>query len=107
MDTFFERASEAMGGNPSPDQLKVVASILSAYPCAALFRLIPDKNVQLKHLYSISITSYIMLSFLHYYKGMIHITGSCLFTYVFMKYYRNKNGPWINFVITMASMSVW
>lgn len=107
MDAFFETASAKMGGTPTAEQLKIVASILSSYPCAMLFKLIPNSQVQFKHLFSICITSYIMISVLHYYEGFIHITLSCLFTYAFMKYYKKKNGAWINFYAIMLSMSLW
>ncbi|KAI7900050.1 MBOAT, membrane-bound O-acyltransferase family-domain-containing protein, partial [Cokeromyces recurvatus] len=105
MDAFFEQASAKMGGTPTAEQLKIVASILSSYPCAILFKLIPDQQTLVKHLFSIFITSFIMISVLHSYAGFIHITLSCFFTFIFMKYYKRKNGPWINFVIIMISMS--
>lgn len=107
MDAFFANASAKMGGTPTAEQLKIMASILSSYPCAMLFKLIPNSQVQLKHLFSIFITSYIMISVLHYYDGFMHITASCLFTYFFMKYYKRKNGAWINFFVIMLSMSTW
>ncbi|KAI9483586.1 MAG: MBOAT, membrane-bound O-acyltransferase family-domain-containing protein [Benjaminiella poitrasii] len=105
MDAFFEQASAKMGGNPTAEQLKIVASILSAYPCAVLFRLIPAQQILMKHLFSICITSYIMTAVLHSYTGFMHVAISCLFTYLFMKYYKGKNGPWINFAVIMLSMS--
>lgn len=107
MDAFFELASAKLGGNPTAEQLKIVASILSSYPCALLFKLIPAKQTKLKHLFSILVTSYIMTSVLHYYFGFIHIILVCLFTWAFMKFYKGKNGSWINFAVIMLSMSIW
>ncbi|KAK4509413.1 Pantothenate kinase [Mucor velutinosus] len=106
MDAFFEVASAKLGGNPTAEQLKIVASILSSYPCALLFKLIPAKNAQMKHLFSILVTSYIMTSVLHYYQGFVHISLICLFTWTWMKFYKGSNGPWINFAVVMLSMSI-
>ncbi|KAI8643651.1 MBOAT, membrane-bound O-acyltransferase family-domain-containing protein [Parasitella parasitica] len=106
MDAFFELASSKLGGNPTAEQLKIVASILSSYPCALLFRLIPDSQTQMKHLFSILVTSYIMTSVLHYYHGFLHIVIVCLFTWTFMKFYKGKHGPWVNFAVIMLHMSI-
>lgn len=107
MDAFFEAASAKLGGNPTAEQLKIVASILSSYPCALLFKLIPAKQTQVKHVFSILVTSYIMTSVLHYYQGFLHISLICLFTWSWMKFYKGSNGPWINFAVVMLSMSIW
>lgn len=107
MDAFFQTASAKLGGNPTAEQLKIVASILSAYPCALVFKLIPAKQTQLKHLFSILVTSYIMTFVLHYYRGFVHISLICLFTWTWMKFYKGSNGPWINFAVVMLSMSIW
>ncbi|CAO3642032.1 unnamed protein product [Mucor hiemalis] len=106
MDSLFESASSKLGGNPSPEQLKIVASILSSYPCAILFNMIPSSRIQLKHIFSIAVTTFIMNSVLHCTRGFAHISLSCLFTWIFMKYYKRKSGPWVNFIVIMASMSV-
>ncbi|KAI8977287.1 MBOAT, membrane-bound O-acyltransferase family-domain-containing protein [Mycotypha africana] len=105
MDAFFEQTSAKLGGNPTADQLRIVASILSSYPCALLFKFIPSNQILLKHLYSICITSYIMVSVLHYHYALIHVVAACMFTYLFMKYCKSKKAPWINFIVIMLSMS--
>ncbi|KAG0191069.1 lysophospholipid acyltransferase [Apophysomyces sp. BC1034] len=47
-----------------------------------------------------------MVTVLKAYTGFLHIIITCTCTFLLMKYYRGSNGPWINFVLAMASMSI-
>lgn len=107
MDAFFVRAADFLGGKVPPDHLKLAACILSTYPNALLFRRFPANNATLKHAFSIVSTTFIMLPVLQSYIGFTHIMLTCLSTYLLMKYYHGAHGPWINFVLTMTSMSIW
>jgi thiamine transporter ThiT len=43
------------------------------------FELTLTKQTQLKHVFAIAVTTYIMASILRYYKSFIHVTISCVF----------------------------
>lgn len=104
MDKFFYKASLLLGGHVAPDHLKLAFSIFSTYPCAMIFKRIQSK--QLKHLFSIVYTTYIMVFLLRLYFGFIHITTIGIISYVLMKYYHGPKVAWINFTLVMLSMSI-
>lgn len=107
MDAFFEKLSMLLGGNIPRDHLKLMACVIATYPGAILYRRLPADKPALKHLFSIIYVLFTMLAVLHSYVGFMHIGLTALFTYYFMKYYHGSNGPWINFAISMLSMSIW
>ncbi|KAL7312664.1 Lysophospholipid acyltransferase [Mucor circinelloides] len=105
MDHLFTKLSLQLGGNVSPDHLKLAFSILSTYPCAVLFKHLNSTNV--KHVFSILYTTFIMLSVLKLYDGFIHIAAISTISYLLMKYCRHHPKiAWINFTLVMASMAV-
>ncbi|CAO3634735.1 unnamed protein product [Cunninghamella echinulata] len=93
-----------MGGQVNTDHLKLLTCVLSTYPLALLFNVLP--NPLMKHLLSIFYTCFVLIIVLSSWLGFLHLTLTSLFTYFFMKYYHGKNGPWINFFIIMVSMSI-
>jgi len=106
MDHLFTKLSSQLGGNVSPDHLKLAFSILSTYPCAVLFKHLNSTKV--KHVFSILYTTFIMLSVLKLYDGFIHIATISTTSYLLMKYCRHHPKiAWINFTLVMASMAVW
>lgn len=106
MDDLFIKLSFYLGGNVAPDHLKLAFSILSTYPCAILFKHLKSTNV--KHLFSILYTTFIMLSILKLYDGFIHILTISTISYLLLKYYsHHQKIAWINFTFVMASMAVW
>ncbi|ORX52816.1 MBOAT-domain-containing protein [Hesseltinella vesiculosa] len=103
MDAFFVRLANLAGDQVQPDHLKLVFSLLSAYPAAYLHRSLP--NAYLKHWFSICFTCFLMVKVLASWQGFCHIVGTSLFTYAFMRFYHGPHGPWINFALVMLSLS--
>jgi lysophospholipid acyltransferase len=106
MDAFFIKASSLLGGKVVPDHLKLAFSILFTYPCALLFKYHLKSN-QIKHVFSIIYTSFIMLFVLKLYDGFIHTVAIAALSYYLMKYCHHAKVAWINFTFVMFSMSVW
>jgi lysophospholipid acyltransferase len=105
LDELFIKGSKLLNGNIPPDHLKLAFSIFATYPSAILFKHI--RSTQTRHLFSTAYSVFIMAGILRLYDGLLHITATAVFTFLFMKYFKGKNGPWINFIFVMVSMSLW
>ncbi|CAO3597992.1 unnamed protein product [Absidia cylindrospora] len=104
MDALFNKLAGMMGGQVNTDHLKLLTCLFATYPSAFIFNALP--NPLMKHLFSIGFSTYVLLGILRSWLGFFHITATCLFTWLFMKYYHGKRGPWINFFVIMVSMSI-
>ncbi|CAO3599729.1 unnamed protein product [Absidia cylindrospora] len=123
MDAFFEKVAYQIGGGAiTRDQLKLVVSLMSSYIFAYLYRYLPaqlstlsssssssivsSRAANVKHMYSIGIALFTTLIFLKLYTGFLHISITCISTYLLMKYNHSQQGPWINFILVLTSMSL-
>ncbi|KAI9266576.1 MBOAT, membrane-bound O-acyltransferase family-domain-containing protein [Phascolomyces articulosus] len=106
MDSFFENIAAHLGDQVSGDHVKLIFCILATYPLALIYRTLPTDSPNSRHLFSIAYAVIAMVFVLKLYMGMLHITITALFTYTFMRLYHGKNGPYINFVVAMISMSI-
>ena len=107
MDGFFDNIATHLGDQVSGDHIKLIACIMVTYPLALVYRKLPADSPTSRHLFSIIYACISMTYVLKLYIGFVHIAITAILTYTFMKYYNGKNGPYINFVLAMISMSIW
>ncbi|KAI9275662.1 MBOAT, membrane-bound O-acyltransferase family-domain-containing protein [Phascolomyces articulosus] len=106
MDDFFETVAGMLGDQVAADHIKLIACLLATYPLAEVYRRLPADNPTSRHLLSIAYAVFALVFVLQLYVGALHIVITSLFTYYWMRSYRAKNGPGINFVVVLISMSI-
>ncbi|KAG2223500.1 hypothetical protein INT45_001248, partial [Circinella minor] len=107
MNNFFESCAEMLGDQVQADHIKLIACLLATYPLAEVYRKLPADNPNSRHLLSIAYAVFTIVFVLKLYAGAFHITAISLFSYLWMRFYPAKNGPGINFVVVLMSMSLW
>jgi len=104
MDSIFQYASDQAG--VSPDQLKLIFCQLVAYPLGSLYVRIPTSQTTIRHLFSIAVSAFFLLSVLHLWTGVAHLLAGSAFTYLVAYYVRSPTMPWIVFAVVMAHLTV-
>lgn len=104
MDSAFKAGSELVG--ISSDQFKLIFCLLVAYPLGSLYVRIPYTSPGVRHLFSIAISSFFLLSVLHLYTGVAHLLASAVFTYVVAYTVRGPTMPWIVFAVVMGHLTI-
>ena len=107
MNNFFESCADMLGDQVQADHIKLIVCLLATYPLAEVYRKLPADNPNSRHLLSIVYAVFTLIFVLKLYAGALHISGVSLFTYLWTRFYPAKNGPGINFVVVLISMSLW
>ncbi|KAI9493694.1 MBOAT, membrane-bound O-acyltransferase family-domain-containing protein [Zychaea mexicana] len=106
MDRFFDSLADQLGDTVSTDHIKLITCIVATYPLALIYRKLPAKSPTTRHLFSIGYALFTIVSVLKLYIRAVHIGLTAIFTWTFMKYFRGKNGPYVNFAVAMLSMAI-
>ncbi|WVR06969.1 hypothetical protein IAU60_004005 [Kwoniella sp. DSM 27419] len=101
-DPFFDRASELAGA--PPDQLKLIFSLLVSYPLGSLYVRLPPSKPHLAHIFSIVVSTFIVVPLLGMGTGMLHLLFSIAGTYLIASADRSKSMPWKAFVFVMGHL---
>ena len=107
MNNFFESCADMLGDQVQADHIKLIACLLATYPLAEIYRKLPADSPNSRHLLSIAYAVFTLIFVLKLYAGALHISVVSLFTYLWTRFYPAKNGPGINFVVVLISMSLW
>ncbi|KAK7213527.1 hypothetical protein V2G26_020705 [Clonostachys chloroleuca] len=101
----FAYAAAKIGA--SPDELKLIFSMLLSYPLAGLLKRVPDSKPWQKNLFSISISVFYLVGLFDLWDGALTIFISSAGTYCIAKYLRSSAYmPWIGFAFVMGHMSI-
>ncbi|WWD03076.1 hypothetical protein V865_001122 [Kwoniella europaea PYCC6329] len=101
-DPLFVRGSELLGA--PPDQLKLIFSLLISYPLGSLYVRLPPSKPYIAHLFSIIVSTFVVVFLLEMKTGMLHLLFSIAGTYIIAATVQGKNMPWIVFVFVMGHL---
>ncbi|WWC89239.1 uncharacterized protein L201_004158 [Kwoniella dendrophila CBS 6074] len=101
-DPLFDKASEALGS--PPDQLKLIFSLLISFPLGSLYVRLPPSKPYLAHLFSIIVSTFVVVFLLEMRTGMLHLLFSIIGTYIMAATLKGKNMPWIVFTFVMGHL---
>ncbi|CAG8601371.1 12798_t:CDS:10 [Ambispora leptoticha] len=113
-NTSVDVATSVITGVPS-DHLRVLATLMSTYPLALIFRSLPPKNQNLKHLFSLTFAILVMFgmfdvantaSMSRFVTGVYGFLACALLCYVVTVYVKGKWAPRIVFFLAMGHLSI-
>lgn len=103
VDTYLTTLTK---GAIPPDLLKAAVMLISAFPAAALYRLIPSRTSTLKHLFSIAMSGTLFCTLFNL-GGFIQLLGGSLVVYAVTKGFRGRKwGPVVVFLGAMGQLSI-
>jgi lysophospholipid acyltransferase len=94
-DPMFEAASRHVGA--PPDQLKLIFSLVASYPLGSLYVRLPTSRPNLAHIFSIVVSTIVLVPLLGLGTGLLHLLFSSVGTYVIAGTVKSKQMPWIAF----------
>ncbi|XAO23955.1 hypothetical protein I312_102744 [Cryptococcus bacillisporus CA1280] len=101
-DPLFTALSKVVGA--PTDQLKLIFSLLVAFPLGSIFVRLPSAHPNVAHLFSIAISTVFLAPLLGLGEGMLHMLFSSLGTYVIVNSMRGKSMPWVVFAFVMGHL---
>ncbi|KAK8864477.1 hypothetical protein IAR55_001727 [Kwoniella newhampshirensis] len=101
-DPLFDKASTIFGA--SPDQLKLIASLLISFPLGSLFIRLPPSRPNLAHLFSIVVSTIFLVPLLDLGGGMLHLLFSICGTYMIVVTMKGRRMPWVAFGFVMGHL---
>ncbi|WWC70084.1 uncharacterized protein I206_104030 [Kwoniella pini CBS 10737] len=101
-DPLFDRASDILGS--PPDQLKLIFSLLISYPLGSLYVRLPPSKPYMAHLFSIVVSTFVVVFLLEMRTGMLHLLFSITGTYIISATLKGRNMPWIAFTFVMGHL---
>ncbi|KAG7096611.1 hypothetical protein E1B28_004028 [Marasmius oreades] len=104
MDALFAPLVEATGA--STDQIKLIVCLLFAYPLGSLFIRVPSQKPGLRHMFSIAVTMFFLLSLFKMYSGTLQLLADILVTYFVAKWNTGPKMPWIIFFFALGHLMV-
>ncbi|KAJ1893494.1 Lysophospholipid acyltransferase [Kickxella alabastrina] len=106
LNQFLERISTTYLGGIPVDRVATVLAVLLSYALAHLFRLIPAKQTQSRHLFSIVATLFLFGIVQEQFAGLVHLFAGALGLYAVIRALQNNpRMPVVVFVLAMAHMS--
>ncbi|EPE07275.1 mboat family protein [Ophiostoma piceae UAMH 11346] len=105
INTPFVYIADRLGA--SPDELKLIFSLLLSYPLAGLLKRVPDARPEQKNLFIIGVSIFYLVGLFDLWSGLRTLFISSAVTYAIAKYLRTSPYmPWVGFVFLMGHMSV-
>lgn len=101
-DPLFTELSDIVGA--PTDQLKLIFSLLVAFPLGSIFVRLPSAHPNVAHLFSITISTIFLVLLLGLGGGMLHMLFSSLGTYAIVNGMKGKNMPWVVFAFVMGHL---
>ncbi|WVW84013.1 hypothetical protein I302_106040 [Kwoniella bestiolae CBS 10118] len=101
-DPLFVKGSELLGA--PPDQLKLIFSLLISYPLGSLYVRLPPSKPYIAHLFSVVVSTFVVVFLLEMRTGMLHLLFSITGTYIIAATINGKNMPWISFTFVMGHL---
>ncbi|WRT66454.1 uncharacterized protein IL334_003412 [Kwoniella shivajii] len=101
-DPLFDKASE-LSGSP-PDQLKLIFSLLISYPLGSLYVRLPPSKPYIAHLFSVIVSTFVVVFLLELRTGMLHLLFSIIGTYIISATVDGRKMPWIAFIFVMGHL---
>lgn len=103
IDSALVRLSERFGINDF--MLRYAICLLGSFPFNAILKRLPDKRVNLKCVYIISVSMLYLFGVLNLYEGFQTLFISTMFTYVISMFYKSSFMPHLNFVFLMGHLA--
>ncbi|CCM03379.1 uncharacterized protein FIBRA_05509 [Fibroporia radiculosa] len=104
MDALFISLASLAGA--SVDQVKLISCLLISYPLGSIFVRIPVSRPNLRHLFSISVTSFYLLGILNIPFAYFQLLGDILATYFIAGNVKSPRMPWIVFGVIMGHLTL-
>jgi lysophospholipid acyltransferase len=101
--TYFDQFADALGFPPYA--VRLVASLLLAYPLGFLFLRLPNDKPAIKHWFSLIAAVFIHFEILEDTLGFLHLSLGALTTYLIAVTVRSSLMPQIVIVLVMLHMS--
>lgn len=83
---------------------KILVCLTLSFPFSAVFKRLPDSNINLKNTYLMVVSAIYIVFILQIGSGFFVLLANALFTYAITRYYKSRTMPWINFVVLMLLM---
>ncbi|CCF59282.1 hypothetical protein KAFR_0G02490 [Kazachstania africana CBS 2517] len=86
--------------------LRFATCLLGSFPLTYILKRIPNKNLNLKCTYIISISVFYLVGILNIPSGLRTLLISSMFTYVVTRFYHSRFMPYVNFVFVMGHLAI-
>jgi len=85
--------------------IKLAICLFGSFPLNAILKRLPDKNITLKNVYIISVSSFYLFGIMSLFSGFRTLFISTMFTYLCTKYLKSDLMPFINFAFVMGHLA--
>lgn len=85
--------------------LRYAICLLGSFPFNAILKRLPDRRINLKCFFIISVSMLYLFGVLNLYKGFQTLFISTMFTYVITRFYRSSFMPHLNFMFLMGHLA--
>ncbi|KAI0736106.1 MBOAT, membrane-bound O-acyltransferase family-domain-containing protein [Fomitopsis betulina] len=104
MDALFVPLAMVVGA--SVDQIKLISCLLFSYPLGSIFIRLPVSRPNLRHAFSLAVTSIYLLPIMNMWSAYIQLLADVLVTYYVAAYFKSSKMPWVVFGIIMSHLTL-